>query len=315
SPPNYEWEQLLNIDDSDLPLTPVLRPYNSHIRETTTTTQNPDVDNLGENPVRIIHGPAEYIRKVIENVGEDEDFKGESWVSIVEFVNANRGIVNGCLGDIKNYLKNGKLDQVVKIIKSCTSNAFGDLTVTLKDLSVKVFHKDTVLGNGSGVGGSAMLDEEEIMKLLKEEEEMVELELQVCENVNDQEDQYKLDKEALNLALDEEARASRAEEEWLVKSRQEQELDEKHERQLLGLKLQILNGSFEWKCNLQTFETTLQMLNGMTFGKHLEEKHVTGARFGEKLDKNTTLKACDFHSDAFTKIAQKVKFLIKVMIS
>ncbi|GJV82526.1 hypothetical protein Tco_1522424 [Tanacetum coccineum] len=45
--------------------------------------------------------------------------------------------------------------------------------------------------------------------------------------------------------------------------------------------------------------------------KHLEEKHVTWARFEKKLDKNTTLQACDFHSDAFTKSAQKVKFLIK----
>ncbi|GKC13800.1 hypothetical protein Tco_1010582, partial [Tanacetum coccineum] len=192
--------QLLNIDDSNLPLTPILRPYNSHIRETTTTTQNPDVDNIGENPVRIIHGPAEYIRKVIENVGEDEDFKGESWVSIVEFVNANRGIVNGCLGDIKNYLKNGKL-----------------LDITVGSALILA----NVLVFSPKPGGSGMLDEEEIMKLLEEKEEMVELELQVCENVNDQEDQYKLDKEALNLALDEEARASKAEEEWLVKCRQE----------------------------------------------------------------------------------------------
>ncbi|GKB12698.1 hypothetical protein Tco_0846621, partial [Tanacetum coccineum] len=47
------------------------------------------------------------------------------------------------------------------------------------------------------------------------------------------------------------------------------------------------------------------------FEEHLEEKHVTWARFGKILDKNTTLQACDFHSDVFTKSAQKVKFLIK----
>ncbi|GJY20406.1 hypothetical protein Tco_0392972 [Tanacetum coccineum] len=224
----------------------------THVCETPTTTQNPDVDNLEEKPVRIIPGPAgivqaaklckqlnihedkdgtelcregitalkanfgttevqtnipitlqesvlstqEYISKGIEDVGEDEDFKGGSWVSAVEFVNANEGIVNGCLGDIKNYLKNKKLEQVVAIIKFCTPNAFCDLTVTLKDISsiipvfspkpsmhylnitmrnvVKVFHKDTVLCNGSGV----------------------------CGNVTDQEGQYKLDDEALNLALE-----------------------------------------------------------------------------------------------------------------
>ncbi|GJY43851.1 GPCR kinase, partial [Tanacetum coccineum] len=115
------------------------------------------------------------------------------------------GIMNGCLGDSKNYIKNGKLEQVVAIFKSCTLNALSDLIVTLKDLSsinsgtihqkvineedygkditvrsalilanvsifsltlsmhylnitlrnvVKVFHKDTFLGNGSSVGGS-----------------------------------------------------------------------------------------------------------------------------------------------------------------
>ncbi|GJR69005.1 hypothetical protein Tco_0015070 [Tanacetum coccineum] len=77
----------------------------------------------------------EYIRKVVEDVGEDEDFKGGSWVSTVEFVNSNGGIVNGCLGDIKNYLNNEKLEQVVAIIKSRTPNVLDDLTVILKDLS------------------------------------------------------------------------------------------------------------------------------------------------------------------------------------
>ncbi|GJU92423.1 hypothetical protein Tco_1304846 [Tanacetum coccineum] len=69
SPPNYEWEQLLDIDDFDLQLTPVLRTCNNHVRETTTTTtqtlvssQNPDVDSLEEKPVRIILGPAGIIQ-------------------------------------------------------------------------------------------------------------------------------------------------------------------------------------------------------------------------------------------------------------
>ncbi|GJQ94082.1 hypothetical protein Tco_0005221 [Tanacetum coccineum] len=140
-----------------------------------------------------------YIRKVVEDVGEDEEFKGGSWVSAIEFVNASGGgIVNGCLRDIENYL-NGKLEQVVAIIKSCTPNALGDLTVTLKDLS------DTIPfpGNGSGV----------------------------CGNVTNQEDQYKLDEEALDLALEEETRSKH---EWLEKCRQEQEIDEEHERQLWG---------------------------------------------------------------------------------
>ncbi|PWA55330.1 hypothetical protein CTI12_AA428520 [Artemisia annua] len=39
------------------------------------------------------------------------------------------------LRDIKSFIKKGKVDQVVAIIKSYTPNALGDLTVTLKDLS------------------------------------------------------------------------------------------------------------------------------------------------------------------------------------
>ncbi|GJZ52494.1 hypothetical protein Tco_0607009 [Tanacetum coccineum] len=75
---------------------------------------------------------------------------------------------------------------------------------------VKVFHKDSIPGSSSGVGGSGM-------------------------NVIDQDDQYKLGEESLNLALEKEAREARAKQEWLEKCRQEQELDEEHDRQLLGL--------------------------------------------------------------------------------
>ncbi|GKC80149.1 GPCR kinase, partial [Tanacetum coccineum] len=57
-----------------------------------------------------------------------------SWVSATDYVNANGGIMSGCLGDIKKFLNNGKLDQVVAIVKSCSSNVTGDLTLTMKDL-------------------------------------------------------------------------------------------------------------------------------------------------------------------------------------
>ncbi|GJZ50115.1 ribonuclease H-like domain-containing protein [Tanacetum coccineum] len=169
SEPNYQWEDLLDIDDSDLPLTPVLRPCNRHVRETITitSTQNTDgivqVEEVEEKPVRIIPGPAgivqlakirkqsdihegaddsvlstqEYMKQVVEDVGEDEDFNSGSWVGATEYVKANGGIVSGCLGDIKTFLKNGKLEQVVAIIKSCSPNALGDLKVTVKDLSAE----------------------------------------------------------------------------------------------------------------------------------------------------------------------------------
>ncbi|GJT15692.1 hypothetical protein Tco_0718134 [Tanacetum coccineum] len=73
------------------------------------------------------------IRNVIEDVGEDDDFTRTSWLSMVEYVNVDG--VTGCSRDVKKFLKNGKFEKVVAILKPCTPNALGDLTVTLKDLS------------------------------------------------------------------------------------------------------------------------------------------------------------------------------------
>ncbi|PWA45790.1 hypothetical protein CTI12_AA510780 [Artemisia annua] len=247
-----------------------------------TQIQNDDIS--GETSVRIIPGPAgvyqraklrkiadcregrdvstdttqEYMRKVVADVGFDDDFTRGPWLSAVDYANANGWVVNGCLGDIKSHIKKGKVDLVLAIIKSCTPNALGDLTVTLKDLSgslsgtihhkiineggygkdinvgaalilrnisvfspksghylnitmknlVKVFKKDTPPGS------SGILDEEEIMKLL-EEEEMSEIELQLLGNVNDDEIQHTQDEEAFNLALEEEARYARIDQERL----------------------------------------------------------------------------------------------------
>ncbi|GKA96249.1 transposase, MuDR, MULE transposase domain protein [Tanacetum coccineum] len=52
----------------------------------------------------------EYMQKVVEDVREDADFNSGAWVNATNYVNAFRGT-------------------------SCSSNALGDLNVTLKDLS------------------------------------------------------------------------------------------------------------------------------------------------------------------------------------
>ncbi|GJX00127.1 hypothetical protein Tco_0184040, partial [Tanacetum coccineum] len=119
------------------------------------------------NPVRIIPGPAgvvqrakllrenvfildsdgalmstqEYMQKVVEDVGEDDDFNSGAWFSATNYVIATGGTVTGCLGDINNFLKKRKLKQVVAIVKSCSSNALGDLNVTMKNLSGTIHHK------------------------------------------------------------------------------------------------------------------------------------------------------------------------------
>nr|GEW74192.1 hypothetical protein [Tanacetum cinerariifolium] len=42
-------------------------------------------------------------------------------------------IASGCLGDVEKYFKNGKLELVVGVVKSCTPNSLEDMTITLKD--------------------------------------------------------------------------------------------------------------------------------------------------------------------------------------
>nr|GEW85630.1 hypothetical protein [Tanacetum cinerariifolium] len=145
---------------------------NPHIvPEITTTTQtlfssqNNEVDNYVVKPIRIIPGPAgivqmaklrtlvdtregeeesimstqEYIRKVIEDVGEDDNFTRASWLSAIHYVNVDGGVVTGYFGEVNKCLKNGKLEKVIAVIKCCTPNALGDLTITFKDLFGTIF--------------------------------------------------------------------------------------------------------------------------------------------------------------------------------
>ncbi|GKE16759.1 hypothetical protein Tco_1424336 [Tanacetum coccineum] len=156
-----QWELSLDIDDFDLRLTLVLRPSSStRIVHQAKLLKQKDI-LLGWDGA--VMSTQDYMKKVVEDVGEDEDFKSGSWVSATDYVNANGGIVSGCLGDIKNFLKSGKFDQVVAIIKSCSPNVIDDLTVTMKDLSRTILgtihHK--VIGEG-GYGkyitvGAAMI--------------------------------------------------------------------------------------------------------------------------------------------------------------
>ncbi|GKE14319.1 hypothetical protein Tco_1421896, partial [Tanacetum coccineum] len=107
-------------------------PGPAGIVQTTKICKLADTREGGEETIMYIH---EYIRKVIEDVGEDDDFTRAPQLSVLDYVNVDGGIVTGCFRDVKKFLKNGKHDKVVAVIKSCTSNALGDLTVTLKDLS------------------------------------------------------------------------------------------------------------------------------------------------------------------------------------
>nr|GEX35391.1 phospholipase-like protein [Tanacetum cinerariifolium] len=76
-----------------------------------------------------------YVCHVPQPILVDYYFKNLPWVTTLEFINDGREIRGGCFGDIKSYIKNGKLEKVVAIITSCKKNMLGDMNVTLKDPS------------------------------------------------------------------------------------------------------------------------------------------------------------------------------------
>ena len=94
------------------------------------------------------------------------------------------------------------------------------LNITKKNL-VKVFPKDTLYGNGSGVAGGGMLNKEEIMELLEKEEQAEQEWRNGGYLIEQQEHQMRLDQEALIETMAEEARAKQEEEERLRKEREE----------------------------------------------------------------------------------------------
>nr|GEV74421.1 hypothetical protein [Tanacetum cinerariifolium] len=110
----------------------VIIPSPADIIQTTKLCKLVDTREGGEE---FVMSTQEYIRKVIKVVGKDNDFTHAPWLSAIDYVNVDGGVVTGCFGDVNKCLKNGKLKKVVAVIKSCTPNTLGDLTVTLKDLS------------------------------------------------------------------------------------------------------------------------------------------------------------------------------------
>nr|GEY66752.1 hypothetical protein [Tanacetum cinerariifolium] len=75
----------------------------------------------------------EYVKKVNEDVSEDNHFTQGPWLMATVYLHGQGVIASGCLGNVEKYCKNGKLELVVGVVKSCTPNSLGDMTVTLKD--------------------------------------------------------------------------------------------------------------------------------------------------------------------------------------
>ncbi|GJW70030.1 reverse transcriptase domain-containing protein [Tanacetum coccineum] len=95
-----------------------------------TNSLNDEIPHLYVTPpkkpeARIIPGPAD--------VSEDDHFTLVPWLSAIAHLHGEGVIPSGCLGDMKKYCINGELELVVGVVMSCTPNALGDMTVTLKD--------------------------------------------------------------------------------------------------------------------------------------------------------------------------------------
>nr|GEX59954.1 GPCR kinase [Tanacetum cinerariifolium] len=111
----------------------------------------------------VLMSTQQYMDKVVENVGDDDDFKSAAWVGATNYVNTFGGTVTGCLEDVNNFLKNRKLEQVVGIVKSCSPNMLGGLNVTMKDLSGTIpgtIHYKVIGKGGYGkdiIVGAAMI--------------------------------------------------------------------------------------------------------------------------------------------------------------
>ncbi|GKE31044.1 transposase, MuDR, MULE transposase domain protein [Tanacetum coccineum] len=54
----------------------------------------------------------EYIKNVIEDVGEDDDFKRGTWL-VVEYVNVDGGIVTGVMEMLRKFLRMGNLRNTI----------------------------------------------------------------------------------------------------------------------------------------------------------------------------------------------------------
>ncbi|KAL8139716.1 hypothetical protein V2J09_005737 [Rumex salicifolius] len=73
----------------------------------------------------------DYIKMVEED--DAEEFMSDHWLSALDFLSREGVRRTTSLNDIKNCANFEKLDMVVAMIKCCTPNGLGDLTVVLKD--------------------------------------------------------------------------------------------------------------------------------------------------------------------------------------
>ncbi|GKA10826.1 transposase, MuDR, MULE transposase domain protein [Tanacetum coccineum] len=133
----------------------------SYLRSPHVWQRTPDINGKGKVLLDDFKdvGSGKVLLDDFEAVGNGKDKvafdalkgDGEQTVTALEFITHGGEIGGGCFGDIKSYLKNGKLEKVVAIITSCTPNVIGDMNVTLKDPSGTmsgIIHYKVLLDDG-----------------------------------------------------------------------------------------------------------------------------------------------------------------------
>nr|GFD01113.1 hypothetical protein [Tanacetum cinerariifolium] len=103
----------------------------------------------------------QYMDKVVEDVGDDDDFKSAAWVSATNYVNTFGGTVTGCTiprtihhkvigkGSYGKDITVGAAMILTNVSIFSPTPSKHYLNITMRNV-VEVFRKDTVLGNGSG---------------------------------------------------------------------------------------------------------------------------------------------------------------------
>ncbi|PWA51572.1 hypothetical protein CTI12_AA461030 [Artemisia annua] len=118
------------------------------------------IANTREGGKKCVMSTQEYMRKVVEDVGKDEDFRHGSWVSMVDFVNANGGIQsqrslrnNIWLNTSRYPYKGGDYGKDITVrvalilhhlLVFCPKPSLHYLNIKTRSV-VKVFHKDKLL--------------------------------------------------------------------------------------------------------------------------------------------------------------------------
>nr|GEX08229.1 hypothetical protein [Tanacetum cinerariifolium] len=122
--------------------TVIIIPGPAGILQAVKLRKTEDIKENGHGCVMPTH---EYVRKIIEDASKDDQFTCDSWLSAVEYLNVEGSLANDCFVNMKTFCVNGKLKHVVAVIKTCTSNALGELTITLKypfgTISDTIYHK------------------------------------------------------------------------------------------------------------------------------------------------------------------------------